>query len=393
MKKWALVLHLYQPPTQEAGIVREVLRSCYIPILRLINDIPGIEVTLNISGGLIQQIEDLGDTSFRDLVRKAVNDGKVELLNSPIYHTIIPLTPQEVVDRQLKKNAELVEKFAGKIGEGIFPPELAVNEKSITNLENYGKYVIVDQSAINKPGLAMFRGVKLVAGNSKLCEILRTYPEELSTKQVVSLVENSKQEAVISIHDAEIFGHHYSERINLFEGILKSSNIKFVSVSHLIESKKALPNIDSVSESTWQVKDKFATWAGNDLQKMYITLAEQSHALWKKYSRLLSDNALMSATDHLDRGFASCHLYWLSNDPWWNPDLVGRGAENLIRCVRILPCSKNEKMEAETMYHDFLTKMWKYHWSGKVEEGFLQYDLFFRDWIAKIRTSLKEPID
>ena len=79
------------------------------------------------------------------------------------------------------------------------------------------------------------------------------------------------------------------------------------------------------------------------------------------------------AEDLMDQAYSSCYLYWLSNWPWWHPDLVGTGARNLIKCVRMSNIDNQMKSKAEEAYHLFLNKMWQYHWSGKVEGKYKEW--------------------
>jgi hypothetical protein len=95
----------------------------------------------------------------------------------------------------------------------------------------------------------------------------------------------------------------------------------------------------------------------------------------EQLGNLMKESDREVAREHLDEGWASCHLYWLSNHPWWHPELVERGANNLIRCFRMLPVTYEEKAEAEKNHHEFLEKMWLYHWSGEVEKNYKLYDV------------------
>ena len=54
-------------------------------------------LTLNLSGSLLSQLQKLEAAEFFDLVRKLLTDQKIELVNSAVYHPLIPLTPADVV--------------------------------------------------------------------------------------------------------------------------------------------------------------------------------------------------------------------------------------------------------------------------------------------------------
>src|SRR3989338_7396801 len=102
MKYWSMVLHFYQPPTQELKITKSVLESCYLPLLRMLSEKSGFGLTLNISGSLILQLKRLGADEFFDLIKKLISSGKVEIVNSVMYHPLMPITPKDILIRQIK---------------------------------------------------------------------------------------------------------------------------------------------------------------------------------------------------------------------------------------------------------------------------------------------------
>src|SRR5258708_37058336 len=102
MKYWSIVLHFYQPPTQELNITKMILDSCYLPLLRMLSEKSGFGLTCNISGTLLVQLQQLGAEEFFDLVKKLIDEKKVEMTTSVMYHPLIPLTPQDVLIRQIQ---------------------------------------------------------------------------------------------------------------------------------------------------------------------------------------------------------------------------------------------------------------------------------------------------
>src|SRR3989339_997969 len=122
MKYWAMGLHFYQPPTQEPGITKLVLESCYLPLLRMLSVKSGFGLTLNISGSLMIQLKKSGANEFFDLIKKLIADGKIEMVNSVIYHPLMPITPKDVLERQIEKNSRtLRDLFGVESISGFFP--------------------------------------------------------------------------------------------------------------------------------------------------------------------------------------------------------------------------------------------------------------------------------
>jgi len=351
-----MVLHFYQPPTQEIGITRQILNSCYLPILRLFTQKTDFGLTLNLSGSLLQQLRQLEAVEFFDLIKKLLADQKIELVNSAIYHPIIPLTPADVVNRQITKNQQLLEDLFGvKTADSFFPPELAVDSAGLDLIDCQS--VIVDQTAVEtKSPIVKFGQKYLLANNRPVCELLRSYPRELKIAVAVDLVNKNceDEQLLVTANDAELFGHHYVERIQIINDLLDFKDIKFITVSQAVSQfgSKSIA-ADDIKPSTWQNCQNFSLWDKNDLQKEYLKLLELSHRL--------SDN------DLLDQSYSSCYLYWLSNWPWWHPGLVEKGVENLIKSAG------NEKTVVSAA-QSFLDNMWKYHNSGLVEKKYQEYN-------------------
>lgn len=367
-----MVLHFYQPPTQEPGITKTVLESCYLPLLRILSEKSGFGLTLNISGSLILQLKQLGADEFFDLVRKLIYEEKIEITSSAMHHPLIPIIPKPVVIRQIEKNSQILKSSLGvEKTEGFFPPELAVDNSSL-NLIN-SNYILVDETALGphrRQDSIVKYGKYLLINNRQVCELIRAYPRQLFVETVANLVQNNGDKAglIVTVNDAELFGHHYSERLQVLADLLDARDIKFIKAAEAVARFGThATTVSDVKASTWGACQGFSLWNKNVLQKKYLRLLKAAY-------ELTSVGLDATAGDLFDQGTSSCYLYWLSNWPWWHPGLVEEGATQLIRCVRSLPVSGKEKIRVEEMYHDFLKKMWQYHWSGMVEAKYKEYD-------------------
>jgi len=357
-----MTLHLYQPPTQEPEIIGEILKSCYLPLLRTLSNKSGFGITLNISGSLLLQLKKLGADEFFDLAKKLIYSEKIEIINSAMYHPLIPLIPNDVVIRQIQKNTQTLKELLGvETTNGFFPPELAIDTESL-DLTN-SNYIFVDESSVGvKDPIVKYGKRYLLVNNHEVCNLLRSYQKELDIKTVTELVRKSCDEngLIVTVNDAELFGHHYSERLDVLSELLDTKEIKFIKSSETIAKfGSQSPVVSKILPSTWQDCQKFDLWNKNDLQKRYLKL------LKAVYGSILNSSD-KKTLDSFDQGTSSCYLYWLSNWPWWHPRLVQNGAERLIECTKA--------PEAHRVYKDFLDQMWKYHKSGKVEAKYKKYD-------------------
>lgn len=365
MKYWSMVLHFYQPPTQEPEITENILKSCYLPLLRVLSERNGYGLTVNISGGLLLQLKKLGADEFFDLMKRLIHGGKIEVVNSAMYHPLIPVIPKDVVVRQIKKNSQTLKSLLGvETTNGFFPPELAVDNESLNLIDS--NYIFIDKSSLSKDPIAKYDDKYLLINNREVCELLRVYPKELSAKTVIDLVNKNCDEngLIVTANDAELFGHHYSERLQVLSDLLNEGEIKFIKASEAIVKFGSQANIVSnVLSSTWQDCNGFDLWNKNALQRKYLKLLKIVH-------ESILNNSNTETQDLFNQGCSSCYLYWLSNWPWWHPGLVQKGAESLIKCTK--------NSEAHAVYREFLDKMWEYHRSGKVEIKYKEYDKKFQ---------------
>lgn len=382
MTPLALVLHFYQPPTQSLNLTEEILRSCYLPLCDLLLEKENARLTINLSGSLLLQTQAIPNHNLADKLRRLADSGKIDFLNSPIYHPISPLTPESVLERQLVESEKVLGNFCGiKKFVGIFPPELAISPKTYQLFEHLGGFVLVDESSVNPNFRIDQITTKGIVNCRCLTELIRSYPQELHASKFTSFVQSqvtADHSPLIVTSDAEVFGHHYRERINFLKDLFDQKQFDFLKLSEIISSNL------SPTASTWQTSSEdlengnpFPFWRSinNPLQKKYYQLAETAFQfLSEADSKSLPSHVLHSAEQHFDQGVSSCHPYWLSNLPWWHPDLAEKGAQQLIKCIRTVPGNSHKKQEAETFYHTFLMELWHHHWSGEVEKKYVEHD-------------------
>lgn len=330
-------------------------------------------MTFNITGSLLLQLEQLKAYEFFDLVKELIGEKKIEIITSALYHPLIPITPKDVVARQIENNSEVLRRLLG-VQEvlGFFPPELAVNSEYLKLID--GRYIVVDETALKYRGkmrnaLVLYEGKYLLLNNRHVCDLLRGYPALLTAERVMNLIQKNCDEKglLITANDAELFGHHYAERLEVLSDLLDTNEITYLKVSEAVTLfRKSVPVVSKVFDSTWQDSRGFRLWNANVLQKKYLHLLQMVYELTHHHL----DH---EAEDFLDQAYSSCYLYWLSNWPWWHPDFVGKGAQSLIKSVRIANIDPKKKMLAEADYHQFLQAVWQYHWSGRVEKNYQKF--------------------
>jgi len=126
MKYISLLLHMYQPPTQDIGLVAEIDAECYRPLTDLLAR-SGARVAVNMNYSLTKQLGKLRSVSLEHLAA-ATN---LEFTDSGAYHPIFPLIEEDDVRRQLQLNRDGNRRLLGSNYNptGVFPPEMAYSPK------------------------------------------------------------------------------------------------------------------------------------------------------------------------------------------------------------------------------------------------------------------------
>ncbi len=400
MIKWAIVLHFYQPPTQDKTVTRAVFEQCYNPLVELLLTQPRARVTINVSGSLVQE-------EFVSKLAPLVQNGQVEVVLSASTHPLLPLTSERVGSELFDKHRyELGLIFPNLASQGVYPPELAVSPETVEQISAHGNYILVDESSVNpdfdfkkitRPGY-VWKERKLLSSSRIVTEIVRSYPTELSADKFVQYLKNTADpdQYLVSVNDAELFGHHYRERLYFLQQLFERSDIEFLTCFEMMQRKDfEWKEISELSSSSWQTakedlaqKNYWPLWSdqANQLQVKFLELTRLAFSLVEPFWDTLDDPgmALTSARKHLYIGASSCHLYWLSHKPWWHPDLVEIGASHLMRCIRSLPVRADLKIEAEILHKQFVTDLWQYHWSGEVEKQYAAYDEVRRELLSRL---------
>lgn len=409
MLTWAPVFHFYQPPTQDASITQHALKTSYLPFLDLLLNHTQAKATLNITSSLTQQIDKLKHPEFFDKVIELRQRGQVDLINSPFYHPLVPLTPALVIKHQLKESADTIKHFYGeKPLPGIFPPELAVDASSLQNLSDSLGFALVDESSVNpnfnlqklpQHSVRKLDDLTFLVSSRAVTTLIRAYPRQLKAGPFLNFLENLIDDAphpIISVNDVEVFGHHYEERLELLQGIVESRKVEFLTLTEVLDNStpKSI-TAENITTSSWettrkQLKDQIAypLWSHpkNRHQKKYLQLAQLAYEALQTTPEPKDDVGLVytSARKHYDKGISSCHLYWLSNAPWWHPELAEMGARKLVKAVRTLPENTNLKKQAETLYAKLTEAIWQYHWSGEPYRKYEQYDKQREEMLSRL---------
>ena len=111
-----------------------------------------IKTTLNISGVLLDLLEQWNHEETIQLIRKLVFKGNIEIVGTAKFHPLLPIIPEKEVIRQIQLNRETNIKHFGRDGRGFFSPELAIDEKVLKIIKNHGYEWAIVSGIGSQPG-------------------------------------------------------------------------------------------------------------------------------------------------------------------------------------------------------------------------------------------------
>lgn len=386
MLKWINILHIYQPPGQEQGILRWIADESYYHLLYLLRQYPEFKITLNISGSLTRQLEHKGFYNLLDKLKKYVENGQIELTESAMYHPILPLLPKEEIERQIFLNEEINRKNFGHLykPKGFFLPEMAYSKKVADAIKEKGyEWIALDEIHFPKNKEINPEIKYTIAGNGlnvvfRNREFSKSYPPE----KIIKSFKKIKDSTLITAHDGEMYGHWHKDEGLYYEKIFKNPNIEMLNVSEYLEGLEDEKTI-TPREASWETtakdledKNPFPLW--NDPQnKIHKMLWQLRNLAIETIKNKEEDPGWGWSRHYLDQGLASCSWWWASDrqpdvftPQTWNPTEIEKGLNFLIKSIRsIKTADKEKRMKAEKIYLELLELIWEKHWNHNHKEN------------------------
>ncbi len=412
---WALFLHLYQPSGQQPEVVKNVVETSYRPILSLIERYPAAKVSININACLTEQLKEYGFEDVLHALRKLAARGQIEFVASAKNHSFLPLIPEYEIEWQIKQGIGVNRKILGEQYSpvGFFPTELAVSHKVAKVASRQGfSYILADEISYDghltpfSNRQAVWNKIYTVAGvqnlsvffsNRLLCDRLRgtssldpssfeEYFDQVTKKQPAD-----KPVYVVSANDGEAFGHHYVSRHEILKWAFQKAQAGEINLVRLNDLPMQIQEREEIEllKGSWETTEEhyqnnvpFPLWYHpenpiHELQWQLAWKAIESLNRARKRGEADEDGSFDYAREHLTSGLHSCYFWWASAWPWWNPDMVVKGATELIKVVRTLSSlDGEEKAEAEEYYVKIINLVWRWHWSGEAQARIDRFDAY-----------------
>jgi alpha-amylase/alpha-mannosidase (GH57 family) len=387
---WAQLLHFYQPPTQVPSVLRRICDESYRPLLKVFQEYPNARVTVNFNGVLTDMLTDCGHKDVIDGLKGLAENGQLEFTGTGKYHPILPLIPKEEVKRQIDLNVQTNRRSFGKAyaPQGFFPPEMCYSRDILQPIIKSGcSWIIL--SGIACPAEWPLDIIYRVESEGRDVAVFfrddvlsnRISFQEVNASDFIAHLEDWRGQKeniyVVTAMDAETYGHHiqgwertflakvYEELDQPAEPLEEVKQAKALAGQHaaFLANGEAASMIQMVTIS--QLLDLFpeghpveprpsswSTSAGDMKAGNYYPLWQDSnnevHRLQWEHLNIciqLVNRALECADNDesrhsaaiarglLDRAEHSCQMWWASNRPMWDINLIHMGLIDQLRTV------------------------------------------------------------
>lgn len=392
---WINFLHLYQPANADFANIQEALDKSYWRLIRLLEENPDLKFTLNITGCLLERLAEEGETEFARRLNLLLKKGQIELTGSAAYHAFLPLLPEEEIIWQIKENEKILKKNFGRNIKlkGFFLPEMAYSPAVAQIIKKMGyDWLILDEIAFRGTGkrrpkfdrhyIDKASGLKVVFRDRKLSSAYA--PDSL--KLIVQKVKEERKKGnlqntlyFLTATDSELYGLRHEDPTAELENIVKVQEIDTATVSAFIKlNKKDKKEIIKIHPSSWETsvadmksKQPFRLWLDKK-NKIQVSLWKMTYLCIEAGKKFRRDPNYKWYRWHFSRGSASCSFWWASAHDFsyifgpyaWNPDVIEKGLEDLVRSVRSLSSHKSRayKLAVEKYYIKIKSLIWEEHW-------------------------------
>ena len=361
--------------------------------MKVFGDNPGFRATFNFNGALLKLLSEKGYGDVIVSLKALVERGQIELTGSAAYHPFLPLIPREEKLRQIRLNDEISRKFLGKVYSpcGFFSPELAFDYETAGIVQGMGyKWMVLPELAYG-PQPAWPDKIFVLKGSPDFKVFFRhKRGSVILLSSLVRTVETLKEELedildkniyVLSIMDAETFGHHRPGMEDFLEEVYRANVFRTITVSE----------IENYFESREEVNPRESTWSNEEqdfwLDKEKGVVSKHPFLLWQDPSNPIhklqweftywvidlvkekapGENEICSG---LDRALGSDQYWWASAKPWWSLEMIEAGAFRLREIVKNIPgVSEAELKKARRYYLNILEYAFDWQRSGKIRKA------------------------
>lgn len=397
--KWINFLHFYQPANQQKDILEAVINQSYMPILQKISELDNVNLSMNITGSLLELFERDGYTKLLDLLRENVIKGKIELTGSCKFHALIPLVPESEITRQILENEKTTNRVLGfdYKPKGFFPPEMAYHPKldAIIRKMNF-EWIIMDEIAFSHNGNSPSTdsiytlsntNIKVFFRNRRVSNLIMSAVARDTSTVKKAIADELQKPYLVTGMDGETFGHHRIGFEKLLFEILEDKSLGVTGVTNFLkDTDKFLKKEIQPKPSTWasSIQDieegiQFLSWKDpeNPIHAQQWEFLNLVLDMTQKYP--METENYEEIRTKMDIALASDHFWWASAKPWWSLEMIEDGAYRLLDVVLTMKnVSKETIFMAYKHYMGIVSKAAEWQRQGIVREMAVQQNKLLR---------------
>lgn len=148
-----LAIHNHQPIGNFEGVFEEAYQDSYLPFLEMLNEFPGIPISLHNSGSLLEWLVE-AHPEYIDRVREMVARGQIEILGGPFYEPIMANIPRRDRIGQIEAYSRYLEQLFGSPVKGMWVPERVWEPTFVSDISSAGiEYTVLDDYHFRCAGL------------------------------------------------------------------------------------------------------------------------------------------------------------------------------------------------------------------------------------------------
>ncbi|WP_456452648.1 alpha-amylase/4-alpha-glucanotransferase domain-containing protein [Thermococcus sp.] len=376
-------IHNHQPLGNFGWVFESAYEHSYRPFMEILEDYPGMKVSVHISGPLLEWLEG-NKPEYIDLLRSLVRKGQLEIVVAGFYEPVLAAIPKEDRIEQIR----LLKEFAKKLGydaKGVWLTERVWQPELVKSLRQAGiEYVIVDDYHFMSAGLSKEElywpyytedGGEVIAVfpiDEKLRYLIPFRPVEKTVEYLGGLTDDDPSKVAVFHDDGEKFGvwpgtHEWVYEKgwlkSFFEAVTSNERINLMTYSEYLSNFKPrglvyLPIASYFEMSEWSLPARQAKLFVEFVEK----LKEQGQfekyrvfvrgGIWKnfffKYPESNYMHKRMLMVSKLVRDSPEARRFLLRaqcNDAYWHgvfggvylPHLRRTVWENIIRANSFIP--------------------------------------------------------
>jgi len=371
-------------------MLKRICDESYRPLLQVFEEYPNARVTINFNGVLTDMLMECGHGDIIDGIRSLADRGQIEFTGTGKYHPILPLIPKDEVRRQIALNTQTNRRSFGEAyaPRGFFPPEMCYSHDILEPIIQSG-YSWVILSGIACPAewpvdiiyKAEYEGQSLMVFFRDDVLSNKISFQDLGAREFIEHLEEWQGEReniyVVTAMDAETYGHHiqgwertflakvYDElgpppqfleevkqakvlagqHASLLANGEAAAKVQMVTISELIDLFPQVQTIEPKPSSWSTTADDMA--AGN-YYPLWQDKNNEVHRLQWEHLAICIElvNKAMQCADNedschsaaiarklLDQAEHSCQMWWASNRPMWDINLIHMGLLDQLRTV------------------------------------------------------------